>query len=1162
MGTAEGKEKIKQLCQALEPQPWALDVHRHAAYIENHFRSTLPLAFPAPRTQQRRSYFQPETWQLRNQRAWLRKRVHSASHFGKCFSLTFALRSWRCSCRLWQPCHRLWSRWLRGLRELPGHLTALRATSKQLRTRIREDTRAYIHEVAVQATSATTKDTVQKLRALTGGPKRKQRGPTPLPSIEVSPGRLALTHQESKEKWISHFSAIEDGHVQDPVAFVHACYHRQDAKDLSGYTVSPLDVPNLVELEAALRAANTERAYGLDGIPGEVLHHGAPFLSKVAYQLLLLSHSLLFLDLQEAFYRIIRPLITGDQPSDEEVARICSAVQLPPNTMHELHSFLGGPSLVKEAGSSEWADGAVAESLQDTWFRLPDEPEVVVTRTGSRPGDSLSDLVFSFLFAKVLRQVRQALVDAALLARIPWSQEMHCKLEPLEQPAANEIGLSDATWMDDLSMFLISPDAQSLIRALDFGASSLIDACLQRALVPNLAKGKTEAIVQLHNKGARRERRKIFGEGQGEIPLSCRMWTGARLRIVPVYRHLGGFLQHNGGLSHEISFRCAQAWEAFNRRRKKVFRSTLVSIADKALLFDSLVSTVLFHGAGTWTGVTSVHLDSLDAVLRQMACQMLTPRYTCEEAWHLGTAQAIAAAKIPRASTYLHVSRLRYLLSCVRLDVKEIWALAHWERGWLGLIRSSVRWMWDLTRNSGAEEDFHSSWSHWIDECRRAPGKWKSRVRRALRAAVDGEARQAAYERHIGLLTRQLCRAGARFNAASPHSHTGQQVCAPCQLVFQDLRAWSVHAFKCHGRKDEVRSLVEGTQCPHCMRHYATTVRLCRHVRHSDACRRALLNRGERVHPAPGVGSRKAPKEHLFCAPTLQAEGPCPQELDGHLDDEMNRPSAEVLDCLAQIDFDGGLATMTDDEIWDRIRISMSCVCLPIQRLRVTLDVWEKGEGVGALNRSQESHAKVHRVLSWLRETDLVSALVPGTDEDSRKAHVSGPAIGPLCEADLLAINLPYPDAWTKDHVLVAVGATPALKILTAYGRTPLLYSHEESLTVLASGTTPDFLEEIDRGCGFCFDLLGLNTPSSTDSVPAKKADLALQSIRLACDITRCAVRCWTNGIRAYLKVPDRKSVDIETILRMPGVRHTRQEGSVALWAGQVDEPADLFHLS
>ena len=82
------------------------------------------------------------------------------------------------------------------------------------------------------------------------------------------------------------------------------------------------EIPSRVELEAALRSACTDRAYGL----ARSCTYGAPYLSKVVYQLLLKSafrlcepvqhkggtlflarqaerrsHALLFLDLQEAF---------------------------------------------------------------------------------------------------------------------------------------------------------------------------------------------------------------------------------------------------------------------------------------------------------------------------------------------------------------------------------------------------------------------------------------------------------------------------------------------------------------------------------------------------------------------------------------------------------------------------------------------------------------------------------------------------------------------------------------------------------------------------------------------------------------------------------------------------------------------------------------------
>ena len=657
--------------------------------------------------------------------------------------------------------------------------------------------------------------------------------------------------------------------------------------------------------------------------------------------------------------------------------------------MHELRDFLGGDPLLAAAGTSSWASGAVNETLHDTWFRLPQEDEVVVTHTGSRPGDSLSDLVFSFLFSKVLKQVRDSLRTAGAMAQIPWADRMTNNIDPLECAPDSWLGVTDATWMDDLVMFLTHPDAPSLVRNLKTGASNLLDSCLQRALIPNLTRGKTEAIVHACGPGARKIRSDIFGPGGGHIELACRLWEDARLRIVPIYRHLGGYLQHNGGLKQEISFRTSQAWDAFNKRKKKLFQSPLVSGGDKAVFFTSLISTVLFHGAGTWTSVTEQHIESIEATLRQMACQMLRPQVSIEEAWHLGTAQALARAGVPRASTYLHVARLRHILACFQLPVPEIWALAHWERHWLTAVRESIQWMWRLLDGGRHHDTWREAWSAWQVDCRSHPGRWKSKIRRALSKALQQERWQATVEQHQGLLTRQLRIGGAAMPRVSTPCVAIREVCALCNVVFGDFRAWSVHAFKCHGRIDEVRSLAEGLQCQHCLRHFATNVRLCRHLRHSAVCRRTLLGNGRRTTPAPGIGSRKAPKEYLFCAPALQAAGPQLPHEGGWIEDELDRPAAEVLDCLAHIDFDGIGQDFDPDIVWTRIRQAFSCTCLPARRLHVTACVWHEHLG-------QQANDPVHgsplttfllQAARWVQGVDFADWLAPDPIERPNTLH-------------------------------------------------------------------------------------------------------------------------------------------------------------------------------
>ncbi|CAE7570985.1 CPK1, partial [Symbiodinium necroappetens] len=891
----------------------------HAAKIEEHFRCHLPVSFPAQRARQLKPQFQSETWVY-------------------------------------------WARWRQ---DAPGNAAQL--------------IKAYLHEVAVQATRDSTSCIVQRLRQLTGGPKRKQRGAMPLPAVELKTGQLAATHAEAKERWIEHFAAIEDGGKEDPTEFVHACYKRQAAKDLSCHVLDVQDIPCRTELEAALRAASTDRAYGLDDIPGEVLRFGAPELSRGVYALLLKSVFRLTEPVQHkggTLYCIWK----GKGRCSGPLASAAVPLQ---GTMHDLRAFLGGDPLLASAGSSAWASGAVNESLYDTWFRLPQEDDLIVTHTGSRPGDSLSDLVFSFLFSRVLRRVRDALTQAGALARVPWNPAMEYNIEPTVAVRGTSLGVSDATWMDDLAMFFTSPDAFSLLRDLKFGASALIDSCLQRALVPNLSRGKTEAIVHLSGAGAQKVRTSIFGDDGGHVPLSCSLWAEARLRAVPVYKHLGGYLQHNGGLKQEISYRLSQAWDAFNKRKKRLFQSPLVSSEDKSIFFTSLISTVMFHGAGTWTQIMERHCASLDAALRQMACQMLHPRISVTDAWHMGASQALALAGVPHAATYLHVARLRHLLACMQLKVPEIWALAHWEQHWLEAVRGSVRWLWSLVDAGRYHTDDRSAWGVWQTECQEHPGKWKAKLRRALAKALQRERWEATLEQHAGLITRQLKFGGAVmpqcFGAAVPQ----KEVCACCGIVFKDFRAWSVHAFKRHGRTDEVRSLVEGLQCPQCLRHFATHVRLCRHLRHSATCRRPLLSNSHRNAPVPGIGSRKAPKEHLFCAPTLQAAGPKTFVIGDPVEDEVDRPAAEVLDCLDLLDFDGLGTHFDPDTIWNRIRQAFSCVCLPVRRLQVTAQVWmerlQRDEGLGDDNLRLK--AFLEKAANWVVHADFAEWLVPAPDE-------------------------------------------------------------------------------------------------------------------------------------------------------------------------------------
>ena len=132
--------------------------------------------------------------------------------------------------------------------------------------------------------------------------------------------------------------------------------------------------------------------------------------------------------------------------------------------------------------------------------------------------------------------------------------------------------------------------------------------------------------------------------------------------------------------------------------------------------------------------------------------------------------------------------------------------------------------------------------------------------------------------------------------------------------------------------------------------------------------------------------SRKAPDDGLCLQPPLQALGPRLPHLLGHIDDEPARPSAEVLDCLAHLDFDWSLCLCraTSAEMWARIRQAFSCVCLQISCIQTTAVCWSQH-----LQATDDCHCLADNVrepllaaAAWICQTDLASWLVPETGAD------------------------------------------------------------------------------------------------------------------------------------------------------------------------------------
>lgn len=167
------------------------------------------------------------------------------------------------------------------------------------------------------------------------------------------------------------------------------------------------------------------------------------------------SSGILFLDLREAFYRVLRPLALQSDWNEEELAKIAQRLNLPSGTLHELHQHLQEPCAVAQAGLPHFIQNYITAIHTDTWFQMKHQHDFVKTTIGSRPGDCYADVVFGFLWSRVLKKVEQALVSQGALETFP----VLTGLNLYDQDCQQEIRRTflGPNWMDDLAVCVCPP---------------------------------------------------------------------------------------------------------------------------------------------------------------------------------------------------------------------------------------------------------------------------------------------------------------------------------------------------------------------------------------------------------------------------------------------------------------------------------------------------------------------------------------------------------------------------------------------------------------------------------------------------------------------------------------------------------------------------------
>lgn len=157
-----------------------------------------------------------------------------------------------------------------------------------------------------------------------------------------------------------------------------------------------------------------------------------------------LSAAALFLDLKEAFYRVVRQLAAPIADEHLDLAQLGARFGLDDQAIGELFGLLQEKTAVQEAQLPWTYQQAIAAVHSHTWFCFHEQDDKVATSHGSRPGDSFAHILFGFVYSRVLKAVEEQLLHMDILTTFADDA-------PGFEPPVSGSGrvLLGPTWMDD-----------------------------------------------------------------------------------------------------------------------------------------------------------------------------------------------------------------------------------------------------------------------------------------------------------------------------------------------------------------------------------------------------------------------------------------------------------------------------------------------------------------------------------------------------------------------------------------------------------------------------------------------------------------------------------------------------------------------------------------
>ena len=287
------------------------------------------------------------------------------------------------------------------------------------------------------------------------------------------------------------------------------------------------------------------------------------------------SCATLFVDLQSAFYSVLRSSLFPGEFHDDSICYAMKQLGILPEEWQEIKACIAADEATKGLGQQH--EGILRDMFSGTHFMMQGLEGKTATMRGTRPGDPVADVLFNMAFKLVVLDAR---------SKIEHSTGMSCFGSP---KPANDVsvalpvprrGFAEITFVDDIAYALHSSSSNDVVSSLQIVCSSLHDAAMNRGLTINYQAGKTEAIVTLAGPGSKQTKNKIWHAAGGKLPIVTEHGI-QKLQLVHSYKHLGSYVQDHAVVQKDFRHRVAQARKAFGQLSRQFYGKRNVHVKTK-----------------------------------------------------------------------------------------------------------------------------------------------------------------------------------------------------------------------------------------------------------------------------------------------------------------------------------------------------------------------------------------------------------------------------------------------------------------------------------------------------------------------------------------------------------------------------------------------------